>query len=32
LEIVRRLRESGIDAPVILTSGYMSKEIEETAR
>ena len=32
LEIVRRLRDSGIDAPVILTSGYMSKEIEETAR
>jgi len=32
LEIARRLSDSGIDAPVILTSGYMSKEIEETAR
>ncbi|BBO73492.1 hypothetical protein DSCW_09090 [Desulfosarcina widdelii] len=32
LEIARRLRDSGIDAPVILTSGYMSKEIEESAR
>jgi PAS domain S-box-containing protein len=32
LEIARRLRDSSIDVPVILTSGYMSKEIEETAR
>ncbi|WP_319525478.1 ATP-binding protein [uncultured Desulfosarcina sp.] len=32
LEIVRRLRDSGIEVPVILTSGYMSKEIEDRAR
>ena len=32
LEIARRLRDSAIDVPVILTSGYMTREIEETAR
>jgi len=32
LEIVRRLRDSGVELPVIMTSGYMSQEIEETAK
>ena len=32
LEIARHLRDAGIEIPVILTSGYMSKEIEFTAK
>ena len=32
LEVAKRIKQAGIDIPVILISGYLSKEVEKAAR